>query len=211
MKRLILAVAAAALAATAPARAADPRHPDWPCQQIKVPTLSVAAFWTEPSIDGVGDAWQKDPAVQDLVQRLAARRTPLDEAEKAAGAFVTGTQAEKQKKAALLFAGLFATLNHERSEVMDGIERFSHRQQQLRDKIRTELTNLRQRQDATPASANQDAAHPDTALDKLGEQVAWDTRIFDERRHTIGYVCEVPATIERRLFSLARAIQQAME
>ena len=47
-------------------------------------------------------------------------------------------------------------------------------------------------------------------VDKLGNEVAWDTRVFGERRHTIGYVCDVPATIERRLFSLARAIQEAL-
>jgi hypothetical protein len=204
MKRIIMAaLAVLAFGAAGATRAADPRHPDWPCQQIKVPTLSVAAFWTEPSIDGIGNAWEKDPAVQDLVQRLAARRTPIEQAEKTASDFVGGAPADKQRKAALLFAGLFATLNSERSQVMDGIERFSQRQQQLRDKIRTELTDLRAKQDA----GSQDA----TAIDKLGQQVAWDTRVYDERRHTIGYVCEVPATIERRLFSLARAIQQSLE
>lgn len=199
------AVITAALAAIAvgAAHAADPRHPDWPCQQIMVPSLSVAAFWTSPPIDDVGDAWQKDPALQDLVVKLAARRTPLDEAEKAAGGFITGTPAEKQKKAALLFAGLFATLNGERTQVMNGIERFAQRQKELRDKVRGEIAEMRQNQD----SPNPDAA----AADKLGNQLAWETRVFDERRNTIGYVCEVPATIERRLFSLARSIQQALD
>ena len=28
-----------------PAIAMDARHPDWPCPQIVVPKLSVAAFW----------------------------------------------------------------------------------------------------------------------------------------------------------------------
>ena len=31
--------------------AADPRFPDWPCNQIKVPEISVAAVWAGPSID----------------------------------------------------------------------------------------------------------------------------------------------------------------
>ena len=47
------------------AHAADPRHPDWPCHQIEVPTLSVAAFWTGPSIDDVGDTWRNDATVFD--------------------------------------------------------------------------------------------------------------------------------------------------
>jgi hypothetical protein len=181
----------------------DPRHPDWPCHQIKVTSLSAAAFWTGPSIDDVGDAWKGDPTVSDLVTRLVARRTPLEDAEKAAVNFVEGNAAEKQQKAKLLFAGLFATFNGERAQVMDGIGRFADRQQNLRDKIRAELTALR---------ADQDAAKPDgAAIDKLGTQVAWDTRVFDERRHTISYVCDVPSTIERRLGALARAIQQKLE
>src|SRR6516162_10148953 len=91
--------------------AADPRFPDWPCNQIKVPEISVAAVWTGPSIDDVGNAWEEDA---DLVARLAARRTPLDDAQKAISDIVTGTESERQKKAKLLFAGLFKTLNHER-------------------------------------------------------------------------------------------------
>ena len=31
-----------------PAAAMDNRYPDWPCQQLKVPELSVAAIWPEP-------------------------------------------------------------------------------------------------------------------------------------------------------------------
>jgi DNA polymerase III alpha subunit len=186
-----------------PAIAMDARHPDWPCPQIVVPKLSVAAFWTGPSIDDVGDNWMKDKTVHDLVLRFAGRRTSLAEAEKEAAEFIVGTQAERQQRAKLLFAGLFATLGRERDDVMAGIERFSQRQQQLREKISAEMTDLRAQQDA----AGQDSA----TADKLSEQIAWETRIFDERRNTISYVCEVPSTIERRLFALARAIQQKLD
>ena len=186
-----------------PAIAMDARHPDWPCPQIVVPKLSVAAFWTGPSIDDVGDNWMKDKTVHDLVLRFAGRRTSLAEAEKEAAEFIVGTQAERQQRAKLLFAGLFTTLGRERDDVMAGIERFSQRQQQLREKISAEMTDLRAQQDA----AGQEPA----TTDKLSEQIAWETRIFDERRNTISYVCEVPSTIERRLFALARAIQQKLD
>ena len=39
----------------------------------------------------------------------------------------------------------------------------------------------------------------------------WDTRIFEDRRRTISFVCEVPVLIEQRLFALGRTIQQEME
>ena len=67
-------IVAAHVSLALPAIAMDARHPDWPCPQIVVPKLSVAAFWTGPSIDDVGDAWTKDQTVQDLVLRLAGRR-----------------------------------------------------------------------------------------------------------------------------------------
>ncbi len=42
------------------ALAADPRFPDWPCNQVKVPEISVAAVWAGPAIDDVGNAWEED-------------------------------------------------------------------------------------------------------------------------------------------------------
>jgi hypothetical protein len=151
------------------ALAADPRFPDWPCNQVKVPEISVAAVWAGPAIDDVGNAWGEDAAIKDLVARLAARRTPLEDAQKAISDVITGTESERQKKAKLIFAGLFKTLNHERNEVMHGLERYFRKQKE------------------------------------------WGTRIFEERRKTINFVCEVPVVIEQRLFALARAIQQSLE
>src|SRR5262245_20206753 len=92
--------------------AADPRVPDWPCNQIKVPEISIAAVWAGPSIDDVGYAWEEDATIRDLIARLAARRTPLDDAQKSIADTITGTESERQKKAKLIFAGLFKTLNH---------------------------------------------------------------------------------------------------
>ena len=117
------------LAVLGTARGADPRYPDWPCAQIKVPDISLAAVWAGPPVDDVGNAWQQDDTIRTLVARLAARRTSLDEAEKAISDFVVGDQAERQRKAKLIVAGLFDSLNRERSAVMDGIERYSPRQQ----------------------------------------------------------------------------------
>lgn len=185
------------------AHAADPRYPDWPCNQIKVPELSVAAMWVGPPIDDVADAWQRDPTVRDLVERLAARRTPMEDARKAIADYITGSDKERQQKAKLLFAGLFATLNHERSEVMDGIERFTRRQKEFADQIRAEAEKARELQNGPD--------HDQGKVDQMANELDWQTRIYDQRRQTISYVCEVPVTIEQRLFALARAIQEAME
>ena len=199
----VATILAIALALPSAARAVDPRFPDWPCVQIKVPEISVAAIWAGPSIDDVGNAWEEDSAIRDLVARLAARRTPLEEAQKAIEDFVTGNAAERQRKGTLLFAGLLATLNRERSEVMNGLERFYRQQKSFAEKIRAETFELRSLHD----SADRDQAK----VDELTNRVEWDTRIFEERRRTISYACEVPVLIEQRLFALSRAIQQALE
>ena len=204
MRRWSPAVAViAALGLRAMALAADPRFPDWPCVQIKVPQLSVAAVWAGPSIDDAASAWEQNPAVRELVARLAARRTPLEDAQKAISDFMTGNAEEREQKAKLLFAGLFNTLDRERSAVMNGIERFSRQQKEFVARIRAETTELRNLQDS--------ADHDAVKADELANRVEWDTRIFEERKKTIGYVCDVPVLIEQRLFALARTIQESLE
>jgi hypothetical protein len=185
------------------ALAADPRFPDWPCTQVKVPEISVAAVWTGPSIDDVGNAWEEDARIKDLVAQLAARRTSLDEARKAISDLITGPESERQKKAKLIFAGLFKTLNHERSEVMQGIERYFRKQREFSDQIRSRILQLRELQDRSDPDQGR--------IDELINRVEWDTRIFEERRKTMNFVCEVPVLIEQRLFALGRAIQQSLE
>ncbi|HKA39710.1 MAG TPA: hypothetical protein VKD25_08075 [Burkholderiales bacterium] len=201
-RRLVIA-AVLALAAPGAALAADPRYPDWPCAQIKVPEISIAAVWAGSPIDDVGSAWEDDPALKNLVAQLAARRTPLEDAEKKISEVVTGSAAERQQKAKLIFAGLFKTLNQERGEVMNGIERFTRKQKEFADQIRATVFKLRELQDKP--------GHDAAQIDELGSRIEWQTRIFEERQKTIGYVCEVPVLIEQRLFALARAIAQSLE
>jgi hypothetical protein len=86
----------------------------------------------------------EDAATKDLVAQLAARRTPLLDAQKAISD-VTGTESQRQKKAKLLFAGLF--LNDERSEVMRGIERYFRKQKEFSAQIRSTILQLRELQD----------------------------------------------------------------
>ena len=50
-----------------------------------------------------------------------------------------------------------------------------------------------------------------TKIEELTNQVAWSTRIFEDRRKSIRYACEVPVIIEKRLFALSRAIAQTIE
>jgi hypothetical protein len=203
MRRIALLLAVAAVGLTTPALAADPRNPDWPCAQAKVPEISLAAVWAGPPLDDVGDRWESDPQIKDVVVRLATRRTPVEEAQKIAAEFLAGSGDGKQERAKLVFAGVFDTLNRLRSEMINGIERYTRRQREFVERIRANTLKLRTLQDQPGADQKQ--------VEELAQQVEWDTRIFEDRRRTIGYVCEVPVLIDQRLFGLGRTIQQALE
>src|SRR5262249_19171660 len=135
--------------------------------------------------------------------RLAARRTPLDGAQKAVSDFITGPESERQKKGKVIIAGVVKTLNDEGSEVMEGNERNFCKQKEVFDRIRCRILQLRELQDRPDADQSR--------VDELTNRVEWDTRIFEERRKTMNFVCEVPVLIEQRLFALGRAIQQSLE
>ena len=183
--------------------AADPRYPDWPCAQAKVPEISLAAVWAGPPLDDVKDKWKDDAKVSALVPKLAARRTPLEDAQKAITEFLAGSAADKATAGKLLFAGLFDTLNAQRSSVLSGLERVTRKQRDAADKIRADALALQALQGASP---------PDqTKIDELGNQLVWETRIFEDRRRVVKFVCEVPTAIDQRLFALGRVIQQEME
>ena len=86
---------------------------------------------------------------------------------------------------------------------MQGIERYFRKQKEFSDQIRSTILELRELQDRPDPDQSR--------VDELTNRVEWGTRIFEERRKTINFVCEVPVVIEQRLFALARAIQQSLE
>jgi len=183
--------------------AADPRYPDWPCVQAKVPDISVAAVWDGPPVEQVTDTWRNEPRIKDLVMRLAARRTPIEEARNSIVEFISGDAAARADKAKRLFSGLFEILNGQRTDVMNGIERLARREKERAEQIRSDTSALHELQDKSPPDRSK--------IDALATLVEWNTRIFEDRRKSIRYACEVPVIIEKRLFALSRTIQQTAE
>jgi hypothetical protein len=201
-KRTLLFAALMVVGSTAQTIAADPRYPDWPCVQAKVPEISLAAVWAGPPLDDVAGKWKNDVKVDALVSRLAARRTSMEDAEKLITDFLSNSK-EKAQNGKLLFAGLFDSLNAERTSVMNGLERVTRKQRAAADKIRANTLALHELQD----SSTSDPAK----IEQLSNELTWETRIFEDRNKVIRFACEVPTTIDQRLFALGRAIQQEME
>jgi hypothetical protein len=193
----------AVIASTRLCVAADPRYPDWPCAQAKVPEISLAAVWAGPQLDNAEEKWRSDPKVSALVEKAAARKFPLEDAQKAITEFLAAPGTKKITTGKLLFAGLFEQLNAERASIMSGLERVTRRQRQAADKIRSDTIALQGLQDATPRDQ--------AKIEELGNTLVWETRIFEDRRRVVKFVCDVPTTIDQRLFALGRTIQQEIE
>lgn len=183
--------------------AADPRYPDWPCAQAKVPEISLAAVWAGPPLGDAEQKWKDDPKVSALVEKVSARKLPIGDAEKAITDFLSAPGTDKAAAGKLVFAGLFERLNAERSSVMSGLERVTRKQRQAAEKVRDDTIALQALQDATPPDQSK--------INELSNTLLWETRIFEDRRRVVKFVCEVPTTIDQRLFALGRTIQQEIE
>lgn len=199
--RLRLAfILAVVLPATGAAQAAASE--DWPCVQRKVSELSLASVWSGPPIDSAAGKWRSDPDIASLVERLAARRTSEEEARKAIAALAASSGNARHEKLLALLAGLFETINDERSHVITGIERYGGKQKELAETLRRESAKL--------DSLRKDAAADKSEVAQMNEDLTWRLRVFDERQRSLRFVCEVPVLIEQRLFVLVRAIEAAL-
>ncbi|MBK0399875.1 hypothetical protein H0I76_11795 [Limibaculum sp. M0105] len=193
---------ALSLAVTAsPVRAADFSDPEWPCIQRKVPHLWPGQMWAGPPIPDPLPDWRADADVAELAHLLAARRTSDAEAEALIADFAAGLGEDRAQRLTLLFAGAFALIDAERTQIIGGIGRYARKQTALADRL-----------DATREAASALEARPSLSFDEadkleaLQDQILWDTRIFKERQQSLTYVCESPVILEQRAFWLARTI-----
>ncbi|WP_147307938.1 hypothetical protein [Fulvimarina endophytica] len=171
---------------------------DWPCVQRQVPTIQAAQVWSGPDL-ALGSGVERTSEMREVVDRAIARRISGDEAQKLVRDFIEEVpQAEREKVAAALFTDILDRLNAERGQVLNGILRYGARQKSLAEALRAKAVDMARIQREGDA----------TRFADIREEIAWDTRVFDERRHSLTYVCEVPILIERRAFALGRELSQ---
>jgi hypothetical protein len=179
---------------------------DWPCEQVQRPEISVGSVWHGPDPEGAADTdWRGDQAVAALVEQIAPRRMPQDQAIDAVHRFSAGYKDDREKVLTAVFAGLFETMSQERSQIIQGIKHFNGRQDSLAQRIQEGWKQL-------------DALDPSSPDPKIAEQrmtlqqtIDWDSRVFDDREHLLPVICQQPTVIEQRLFALSRAIQEDMK
>ena len=202
----ICASAAMAQGTEAPGSSAEPGAPsEWPCEQPLRPEMSIGAMWHGPDPANLRNDWRDIPAVVTLINQIAPRSVPQEEAVANIGRFATGYQGEERAQALTeLFVGLFETLSAERSDIVRGIKRFYRRQDALARRIEAGWKNL--------GEIDPNATDPQTMEQRvnLQQQVDWDSRIFDDRQRLLPVVCEQPRVLEQRVFALSRAIQEQL-
>jgi hypothetical protein len=175
---------------------------DWPCRQAKVGTIALASIWAGPPIEAAQD-WRSDAEVAALVTRVSERRTPLDEAQSVIADYAKRLDKEqKNTRLAMLMAGVFDRLNSERDSVIAGLERYGRKQKDMAERVKSEIEAL----NAAQSESNGDQQK----VADLSNRVQWDTRVFEDRRRALTFVCETPVLIEQRLGALARTIAAAM-
>lgn len=192
---------ALALGIATPAAAFDP-NPDWPCVQRKVTRLSWGQMWSGPPLPEQ-PVWREDAEVRSLVARLSARRTPMEEVERLVADLGPSETRSRDERLVLLFAGTFAEIDRERTRIVEGIERYARKQRALSERIdedRAEIAELE-------ASVEPDDFDALDRLEERQDKLTWDTRIYDERRQSLTYVCETPVILEKRIFAISRIIQ----
>lgn len=198
-----LLLAGAAVMLSLPVAAQPKSDPDWPCVQRKAPELDLAQVWNGPDPASAGK-WTDDQDAATLAQKLASRRTPLDEVDGLLDSYVKETGAQADAGLLRVMAGVYEIINTERQRIMHGIERYARGQQRLADRIRQEGDAL-SRAKASPASVDT------SETKKLQEELTWDARIFDERARSLTYVCETPVILEQRAYELGQRIAARMK
>ena len=173
---------------------------DWPCDQALVHEIPAAVVWEGPSVEGLEHAWQKNEAVDPLVQRLTSVAYDRDRAEREIAEFASQQEAgRKDRMLTLLFAGVLEELNQDRSRMLNGILRYSRGQAIRANRLGEDLDEI--------ARLEEDASEDAKArLAALHKQMLLEQRIFDEREAFIQHLCARPVVIEQRLGFLARTI-----
>ena len=197
LRHLLLA---ATLTASGAALAQPKPDPTWPCTQRKVSTLGPGAVWTGPDVTQALKDWGGDREAAQLAQKLASRRTPLEEADGLIAEFAEKAGPEKAERLTRVFAGVFEVVNGERDKVMAGITRYARGQRVMAERIREEASQISEIKTSPDVKETKELAD-------LESRFNWDKRIFQERSQSLAYVCEVPTLLEQRLGEIARKIQ----
>jgi hypothetical protein len=142
--------------------------------------------------------WRADAEVAELVLRLAPRHVTTEEGLVTIAAFIKSLAGDRSHRLALVFRGLLAETDRERSDLIERLRQMGRRQRELVELIARLADELK----SVPSGDT------DKRVD-LEQRHDFTARNFEEIQRTIRYVCETPVALDARLGAWARALQQA--
>lgn len=151
--------------------------------------------------------WREDPELEHLVSLISARRTDLEEIRPMLETLGPVDGRDRTERLVALFAGVFHTIDRERARIIAGVERYSKRQRGLSQQIDAREDEIREAE----AAAAPDDYDAQDRIEEMRDKLAWDIRIFQDRRRSLTYVCESPILLERRAFAAAQLIQAELD
>ena len=174
--------------------------PDWPCVQRLLPEIAGGMVWAGPPLDDAAPPGD-DRSFGELAKELAARRVPIEDAEKQIADYA-GALDDQGKADALtaLFKATLEIINDDRTSIIAGIKKFSRGQRTLAAKINARNEDIQ-------AMDRSNILKRDAAVAERD----WDVRIFEDRRQSLTYLCEQPVLLEQRAFALARTLADHLE
>jgi hypothetical protein len=202
---MLKSVLAILVATTVPLSAATFDDPDWPCIQRKVPELSIGQMWAGPEVTDPIRELARDADIREAAGPLVARRNTQEEFEAMIDEYAAGLGEDKSDKMTALFLASFNQISHERTQIINGIARYAHKQTDLAEQIDIKRQELAELNAVADDEKNWDR------IEELQDTLVWDERIYNDRRQSLTYVCETPVLLEQRAFAIGHAIMSHLE
>ena len=190
---MVILLAAVAARAQSPSATSE----GWPCVQRYQPEVSVGTFWSSE----LPEHGKRDDAPQawELADRITERAVTLEQAREKTLKFLNAqSEGDLQRTANHLVFALHHLINYKRGQVIEGITRFSARQQLMLKRMEKQAREI----EMLKAKENPDVAK----FEDLQARQTWDVRVFDERSALTDHLCEQPVLMEQKLFAVGRDI-----
>lgn len=174
-------------------------HAEWPCASDRIERLSLAQVWRgDPLPENA--TWAADREIAPLAQKI----TSLDLSDEEAAALVRDF-AERQpperrrERLLLLLRAAFETADGKRRRAVRGVDAYAHNQKRLAERIVEDTERLQ----ADPGLGEAERSELEMRRD-------WNLRIFEDRRSVLQVLCEEPDRYERRIFTIARTVEELL-
>lgn len=173
---------------------------DWPCPGEKVERLSMAQIWQGPALPE-GTAWAADREIAPLARKITSPTISDEEATALVRDFAKLQPPEtRRERLLLLLRAAFETADGKRRRAIHGVETYARNQKRLAARIVEDTERLQ----ADPGPDEQTRAELEMRRD-------WNLRIFEDRRAVLRVICQEPDRYERRIFAIARTVEELLE